>query len=504
MYLIVIQKKTKRADKHSHSFSNFNGHSYICTMSKDFLYNEIANGLAGQINSGVLKPGDRLPSVRMLCEKHKISMNTAKRVFLELEAQSLIDAKPQSGYFVSRRPYPRLPLPAVSNPSTLANNNEPDELISRVYANMGNDALTLFSVGAPSGDLLPLAKLKKEIVQALRELSGGGATYEPLQGNVKLRNMIAIRSLAWGGNLHENDLITTNGGMNALSFCLMALGKPGDTIAIESPAYPGVLQLAISLGYKVLELPTHPVTGIEIDALKKAIPHINLCLLVPNFNTPLGSCMPEAHKKEIVTLLSKHHIPLIEDDTYGDLYFGTQRPKCCKSFDTTGNVLWCSSVSKTLAPGYRVGWVAPGKYKEKLLQLKLVHALSSPAIPQEAVANFLKTAKYENHLRQLRRTLQDNYQHYIHAIADYFPEGTKTSRPQGGVSIWVEFPAEIDTAVLYDLAIKQRISIAPGRMFTLQDQFENCMRLCIGLPWSEQIKLKLKQVGNLAKRMQTG
>jgi DNA-binding transcriptional MocR family regulator len=470
-------------------------------MNKVYIYNEIANGIAFQIRNGILKAGDKLPSVRMLCQEHSISMNTAKRVFLELEAQSLIESKPQSGFFVSKLRYLRLPLPEVSRPLLIANDKEPDELITKVYANIGRDDLTLFSIGIPSGNLLPLAKLKKEILHATRELKEGGTAYEPLQGNVKLRRMIAVRSLVWGGNLHEDDLITTNGGMNALSFCLMAVGKPGDTIAMESPCYPGILQLAISLGFKVLELPTHPITGIEIDALKKAIPKINLCLLVPNFNTPLGSCMPDEHKKEVVALLSKHGIPLIEDDLYGDLYFGAQRPKCCKSFDHEGNVLWCSSVSKTLAPGYRVGWVAPGKYKEKILKLKLVHAISAVSIIQETVGNFLKTGRYENHLQHLRQTLHNNYQNYIHAIAEYFPEGTKTSRPQGGLALWVEFSKEIDTRELYDLAIRKHISISPGRMFTLQDQFENCMRLCIGLPWSDDIKLKLKQLGNLAKSL---
>lgn len=470
-------------------------------MSKDFLYSDIATGIARQITSGLLKSGDKLPSIRMLCKEYMISMNTAKRVFLELEAQSLIDSKPQSGYFVSRLPYLKLPLPEVSQPSSMANDNEPDELINQVYANMGNENLTLFSISAPSGDLLPLAKLKKEIIMATRELSEGGTGYEPLQGNIKLRRMIAIRSLSWGGNLHENELITTHGAINAVSLCLMALGKPGDTIAMESPCYPGTLQLAVSLGFKILELPTHPVTGLEIAALKEAIPKINLCLLVPNFNTPLGSCIPDEHKKEIVALLAQHQIPLIEDDIYGDLYFGTQRPKCCKSFDQEGNVLWCSSVSKTLAPGYRVGWVAPGKYKEKLLKLKLIHSISSASIIHESVANFLKTGKYENHLRQLRRTLQLNYQNYVQAIAEYFPEGTKTSRPQGGLAIWVEFSKEIDTKKLYYLAIKQQISITPGRIFTLQNQFENCMRLCIGLSWSAEIRAKLKLLGNLAKSL---
>lgn len=469
-------------------------------MDKNFLYTEIADEIAAQIKNGTLKPGDKLPSVRKLCQGHQISMNTAKRVFWELESRSLIDSKPQSGYFVSNLLSINLPLPETSQPSLIANNDEPDELISKVYENMGKKGMTMFSIGIPSGGLLPQAKLKKEIINTTRELKEGGTEYEELQGNLKLRRMIAMRSLQWSGNLNENDLVTTNGGMNALSFCLMALGKPGDTVAIESPCYPGILQLANGLGLKVLELPTHPTTGIEIEALKKAIPKIDICLLIPNFNSPLGSCMPDENKKEIVQLLSDNDIPLIEDDVYGDLYFGN-RPKCCKSFDKEGNVLYCSSISKTLAPGYRVGWIAPGKYKDKILKLKLLHSTSSISIVNEAVANFLKAGKYEKHLQQLRKTLQNNYQNYVRTIAETFPEGTKTSRPQGGLSLWVEFRKNIKTTELYDLAIKQNISIAPGRMFTLQNQFENCIRLCFGLPWSEETRLSLMQVGKLAKML---
>lgn len=470
-------------------------------MDKDFLYNQIASGIASQIRDGVLKAGDKLPSVRMLCQEHSISMNTAKRVYLELEAQSLVEPKPQSGYFVSKLPFLKLPLSETSRPIFIANDKEPDELITKVYSNMGSNDLTLFSIGIPSGSLLPLAKLKKEIVQATRQLREGGTEYEPIQGNGKLRRSVALRSSGWGGRLRENDIVTTNGGMNALSYCLMASGKPGDTVAVESPCYPGIFQLAISLGFKVLELPTHPTLGIEIDALKKALPKIDLCLLVPNFNTPLGSCMPAEHKKEVVSILSRRGIPLIEDDIYGDLYFGLERPKCCKSFDEEGNVLYCSSASKTLAPGYRVGWIAPGRYKEKVLKLKLVHSISPTSLVQEAVGNFMGNGKYEKHLRQLRWTLQTNYQQYVQTIAEYFPAGTKTSRPQGGLALWVEFDRRIDTTELYDRALRHKISTAPGRMFTLQNQFHNCMRLCIGLPWSEDLKLRLKQLGTLAAKM---
>ncbi|MGN6416562.1 MAG: PLP-dependent aminotransferase family protein [Pseudobacter sp.] len=466
---------------------------------KDFIYSEISGKLAHLIKTEVLKAGERLPSVRMLCQEHGISMNTAKRVFLELEAQSLIESKPQSGYFVSRTAYRRLPLPAVSKPSTLPKHKEPADLIDRVYANMGNDKLTLFSVGAAVGSLLPQARLSKEIVHATRELKGAGANYENPQGNEKLRRMVAARALTWGGNLQEHELVTTSGGLNAIAYCLMALGKPGDTVAIESPCYPGILQLALSLGLKVLELPTHPETGILMEALKKALPKIDICLLVSNFNTPLGSCMPDENKQEAVRLLSSHGIPLIEDDVYGDLYFGTHRPKCCKAFDTEGNVLLCSSLSKTLAPGYRVGWVAPGRYKEKIMKQKLVHTIAGSSITQEAAANFLKSARYDNHLRHLRKTLQYNYRQYVDAIAEFFPEGTRTSRPQGGLALWVEFDKSIDAVELYELAMKQKISIAPGRMFTLQDQFNHCMRLCYGLPWTDDLQLKLKKTGKPCK-----
>ncbi|SFO37999.1 DNA-binding transcriptional regulator, MocR family, contains an aminotransferase domain [Paenimyroides ummariense] len=468
-------------------------------MRKSYLYNEIADNIADKIKSGVLKAGEKLPSVRNLSREHGISINTAKRIFLELEARSLIWSKPQSGYYINSVSYLKLPLAEASQPIPIANTREPDLLMNDIYSTMRRKDLTLFSIGVPSGTLLPSAKLKKEIQLATRNLQDGGTDYEPLQGNVKLRRMIAARSLAWEGNLKDDDIVTTNGCMNALSLCLMALTKPGDTIALESPCYSGILQLAVSLGLKVLEIDTHPITGIEIDALKKLLPEINVCLLVPSFNTPLGYCMPDNNKKEIVSLLSEHNIPLIEDDTYGDLHFDAKRPKCCKSFDKDGNVLWCGSVSKTLAPGFRVGWVAPGRYKEQILKLKLIHSISSNSLINEAIGNFLLTGKYENHLRNLRRTLQENYQKYASAIATYFPAGTKVSRPQGGLALWIEFPKHVDTEKLYNQALKHHISISPGKIFTLQEQFQNCMRLCIGLPWTDDLELKLKQLGHLAK-----
>lgn len=471
------------------------------TNKHDYLYLRIAKTLERQILTGVLQPGDKLPSIRSICTEHGVSMSTALQAYLEMEKKALIESKPQSGYYVSylHKHFP--PIPERSQPYLTNNNSEPDDIISKVYNSIGARKGFLLSLSVPSDDLLPIAKLNKGMVQAMRDLPGSGTAYEDIQGNVKLRRQIARWAYSWEGKLTEDDIITTAGCKNAISLCLMALAKRGDTIALESPVYFGILQLAKSMGLKVLELPTHAQTGVDPDDLKSALKknNVKVCLLVSNFNNPLGSCMPDEHKKATVRLLENFGVPLIEDDIYGDVFFGKSRPRSCKTYDESGNVLWCGSVSKTLAPGYRVGWVAPGKYKEAVNKLKLYHTVSSVTITQEVVANFLEKGRYEHHLRKLRQTLHANSLRFMKAIGDYFPEGTMVSRPQGGFVLWLELNKNIDATELYDAAMRHKISIAPGRMFTLRNQFNNCMRLSYGFLWNDKIEQALKQLGRLAK-----
>ena len=463
----------------------------------------IAKSIEQQIYDEVLKIGDKLPSIRMVCREQGVSMSTATQAYLELESKSLIESRPQSGYYVSYCPKRQPAFPETSKPDNQLAGHNPRDIVDKVFRNIGNRDITLFSLSVPSDELLPIAKLNKGVLQALRTLPDSGTGYEEIQGNEKLRRGIAKWSFNWGGSLTEKDILTTAGCMNAISCCMMTLTKWGDTIAVESPVYFGTVRLAESLGLNVLELPSNAKTGIEIEALKKALSvhKIKLCLLVSNFNNPLGSCMPDEHKQEVVRLLAHHNVPLIEDDLYGDVYFGDSRPKCCKTYDDSGLVLWCGSVSKTLAPGYRVGWVAPGQFKNDVIRMKQVHSISSTTLTQEVIADFLANGRYESHLRKMRQTLHTNCLQYIRAIADYFPEGTKVSRPQGGFVLWVELAKHIDTMELYERAIKKNISIAPGRMFTLQKQFDNCMRISYGMQWNEHLDEALKTLGKLVKGM---
>lgn len=475
----------------------------IQTSDKELLYLNIAGIIEQQILDNVLHIGDKLPSVRILSKQYDVSISTVLQCYYHLEGKGLIEARPQSGYYVRFNPskFPR--KIQKSNPRQTVKAKNVEGIISEVYDDFDMPGLMPFSLSVPSAELLPLAKLNKAMVQALRDLPANGTSYEQVQGNLELRRQIAKDSIQWGGSLQQDDIITTAGCMNAISYSLMALTKPGDTIAVESPVYFGMLRFAKSIGLKVLELPTDPDTGVDPDDVAKALKHhdIKAFFFVTNFSNPLGYCMPDEQKEALVKLLSKHGVPLIEDDLYGEVYFGKQRPRTCKSYDEEGLVLWCGSVSKTLAPGFRVGWVAPGKYKEHVKRLKLYNNITSATPQQAAIANFLATGRYEHHLRKLRQTLHANSLQFTRVIGEHFPEELKMSSPKGGFILWLELAKHIDTYQLYREAMDHKISIAPGSMFTLQERYQNCMRLSYGMLWNDKVEMALKKLGSLVKDM---
>ncbi len=284
---------------------------------------------------------------------------------------------------------------------------------------------------------------------------------------------------------------------------LQALTRPGDTVAIESPTYFAMLEALKALGLKALTLPTHPRYGISLDHLEDALQagQIKACLLVSNFSNPLGCQMEDRKKKRLVHLLNQYDVPLIEDDVYGDLYFEGSRPKAIKAFDQEGRVLYCTSVSKTLSPGLRIGWCSGGRYHPQISNLKSIVNQSTAMSAQLAVAALLANGGYDRHLRQLRRAYQDQMTRMQQAIVDYLPTEACVSRPQGGHVLWIEIPGKFDALRLYREALDHNIAIAPGIMFSASGQcYRNCFRLNTAVLWDDGVEQAMKTLGYLAKK----
>jgi DNA-binding transcriptional MocR family regulator len=473
------------------------------TAAPDLLYDQVAGQIVKLIERGTLPPGERIPSVRTLSRQQGVSVSTVLQAYRLLEDRGLIEARPQSGYFVRPKRWTPPEEPAISRPAKGATQVNVGELIMRVMQASQNPSLVRLGAALPSPELLPAAQLNRCLAAVGRRSGLAGSDYSVPPGNLALRRQIARRALEAGCVLSPDEIVITCGAMEALNLCLRVVAKPGDPIAIESPTYFGVLQCIESLGLKAVEIPTHPRDGVSLDALSYALEThpIKACLFALNFNNPLGCCMPDANKARLVQMLSDRGIPLIDDDIYGDLAFSGTRPRSSKSFDRKGNVLLCDSFSKTLAPGYRVGWCAPGRWLREVEHLKFVTNVATATLPQMAIADFLANGGYNHHLRRIRRLYAEKVHQMSQTVSEWFPDGTRITRPAGGHVLWVEMPTSVNSLELFDRALATGISIVPGPVFSAKGKFRNFIRLNCGNPWSKAIERAVAQLGKIAREM---
>ncbi|HTL59279.1 MAG TPA: PLP-dependent aminotransferase family protein [Candidatus Limnocylindrales bacterium] len=470
----------------------------------EMLYKQVALRISELIEHGTLRPGERVPSVRKCSQQQNVSIATVMQAYRLLENRGLIEARPQSGYYVRLQRWTPAPEPGRSKPPPRAVElRGVSDLIMQVIKAGRDPNLVRLGASLPSPELFPIQELHRAMASAGRRSSVAANSYDSPPGNHALRVQIARRAMEAGCTLAPDDIITTVGATEAMNLCLRAVAKPGDVIAIESPTFFGILQIIESLGMRVCELPTYPREGICLDelALRLKTCRIKACLLTPNFSNPLGSCMPDEKKKELVRMLARRQIPLIEDDIYGNLTFGQTRPKVAKAFDEDGWVMLCDSFTKTLSPGYRVGWVAPGRFKERVEFLKFVNTGATPSLPQMAIAEFLQNGGYDHHLRKIRRLYAAQMHCMSQAISHYFPPGTKLTRPTGGMCLWVELPAHIDALRVYELGMAAGISTAPGPIFSAKRKFPNFIRINCGNPWSEKMENAVRQLGTIIESL---
>lgn len=466
------------------------------------LYEAYAEELALSIREGVLKAGDRLPSVRQASVSRGVSPSTVFEAYYLLEARGMIRARERSGYYVLAGA--KIQPPEPDSGVTAGNDSLPvdvSELVFEILESAKARDVVPFGSAFPSPMLFPLQRLSRSLASSMAGMDPWSSVDDISPGNANLRRQIALRYLADGMHVHTDDIVIVNGALEGLNLSLHVVTKPGDAVIVESPAFYGALQALESHGLRAIEVPVRPREGVDLAALQIALDRHqpSACWLMTNFQNPVGSLMPDEKKQAVVELLAERGVPLIEDDVYAELYFGNRRPLPAKAWDKTGNVLHSSSFSKCLAPGYRVGWTIAGRYSKDVARLKLIRSLAASAPAQGALADYLAKGGYDKHLRQLRHALATQQSHMIEAVVKHFPKGTRATRPDGGFFLWVELAGSVDAIELQQRALSLGISVAPGPMFSAQRAFRNFIRLNYGHPWTARSEAAIVTLGQLAR-----
>jgi DNA-binding transcriptional MocR family regulator len=467
------------------------------------LYLKLAGSIQEQIARGVLRPGDRMASVRSFSTRQGVSVSTVLQAYLWLENRGAVEARPKSGFFV-RMPFAKsIPEPRFRTPEPRPASFAAEAIVAEVLRAAQNPASAPLGTACPAPELFPSHKLNHILRGITRRNPLHGCRYEFPPGAEPLRRQIARRSLEFGCSFSPAEVVITSGAMEALCLSLRAVARAGDVIAVESPTYFGVLQAIQSLGMRAIEIPTHPREGMSLELLEGALGkhHIRACVAMPNGHNPLGYVLPDEGKKQLAELAARHEIALIEDDIYGDLAFGPRRPKVAKAFDRKGAVLLCSSFSKALAPGYRVGWVHAGRFQAEIERLKFVNTVATGSLEQLVIAEYLESGGYDRYLARLRIAFAEQVRMFSQAISKYFPEGTRITRPDAGYLLWVELPTKVDAVKLFRAALDANISIVPGPMFSTTGRFRNCIRVSCGYRWTDAIDRALLALGRLSEEV---
>ncbi|MBX2835217.1 MAG: PLP-dependent aminotransferase family protein [Gammaproteobacteria bacterium] len=473
----------------------------VTVDEEHFRYEEVIRYVRELIQSGTLTPGSKAPSLRRLSKARGVSVTTALQAYRILESQGELEARPQSGFYV-REQQPSTARPTMMRSSGKERMIKSGKKVSLMFSHAIDSTLVPLGCAIPSPDLLVGSQLDKFLVRVARTEGAKANTYASPQGIEELRDAIARRSMLWGHRCAPDDVLITAGCTEALHLALRVTTQPGDTVAVESPNYFGFLPILREQGLKVMEIPTDSVDGLSLEVLEQALDsvRVKVCLFSSAFNNPLGCLTPESKKSAVLKLLNRYRATLIEDDIYGDIYFGAERPRPYSAMDEARDVIYCSSFSKTVAPGYRIGWVSSEKHLDRLLESRYGTTLCSPILPQLAIARFLNGGAYDNHLRRLRSQLQKNIVAVSKVVTDTFPEGTRISRPEGGFVLWVELPKTIRTRELFETALEAGIAFAPGDLFTTTENYRSCLRLSCGYPCDSSLERGLWQLGALANQ----
>ena len=467
-------------------------------MARTPLYELLALEIEQAVLLGRLPPGVSLPSLRECAAQRSLSLNTVTAAYRLLEDRGLIEARPQSGFYVrSTLPEPRRSL--RSAPAIAVAKGQEDLMAQVLEAQRQPGYIDLAFAGPRGKRFYPGERLARISASLLRHKPDIVSAYALPPGSPLLRQQIAKRAVRLGMELDSEQIILTHGAVEALQLALRAVTRPGDQVAVEAPSYFNLYPLLDSLGLKALELPTHPSTGLDMDAVEAVFTSSQVAALVtmPTVHNPLGCSMPVESKERLARLAATTEVPVIEDAIYAELQFQAVLQPTVKAFDRKGWVMVCSGFSKTLAPDYRIGWMEGGRFCRTIRRLKFTSSASESMLLSETLGAFLASGGYEHHLKALRRLYQAQVSTVRSHVARHFPAGTRATQPEGGFLLWVEIPKGVDSLDLFRAALSERIVIMPGQVYSSGARYRHCIRLSCCQELDDRFMDAIEKLGQL-------
>lgn len=461
------------------------------------LYQNIVDYFIDNIEKGSILPGEKLPSLRKISDQFDVSLSTAVEAYRKLELFGYVQVKDRSGYsarFPSQSEH--VLKPSKKFRPKVCEIEHIDEIIELMDQTLDSETAP-FGVGVPAIDRFPNKMVNKYLVQTIKHYPDASSTYVFGAGLEDLRTEVAKWIRPWTGVVTASNIVITNGCLEAINLALAAECEAGDIVAIESPCYFGLLHAIHHHGLKALEVKTDPDQGIDPESLESLAKSKKIKALIstPNAQNPLGFSMSDERKKQILAICKKYGIRLIEDDLYGELSFEKKRPRSYKYFDKDGVVTHCTSFSKFLGPGLRIGWVIPAKETQKYIRQKLSLNLATHSLTQFAVANILRNENLLIYGQKLGEYYEKNLNIYANVLKKELGEKLSLSQPTGSYFLWARVQ-DLDATHAFQKAKKLKISFTPGPLFSANRQYQNYLRINCAHEYNEK---RHQQLISLAK-----
>lgn len=453
-------------------------------------YQEVAHRIQSWINAGILRPGDRVQSVREMSLQTGYSMVTVHHAYALLESEGVLTARPRSGFFVAEHAR-RLSDFAEASTDFEAGEQSHVAVPNRLHSLMATwreRRISMFGDMYPSADLMPTREMKAQVLQAFRN-EVRRQENPSLAGEIELRELIAKRATLRGVLARADDVVIASGSQRAMGLCLDAIARPGGVVLIETPSYFPLHAALQRRQINVMEVYSNPISGIDPDQFDHLLDNsdIQACILMPTNHYPTGVTYSEEVMRRIVAKASSRKVPVLELDLFGDLSYGPKLPATLKSFDDDDIVIQVGSFASTLGPAFSFGWIISQNFRRPLLQNLVFNDTSAgDAALQSAIAHYLQNRSFDRHLRQVRAKLEERMRSGLAMIAQSFPQSSAVSKPTGGYMSWVRLPSTFDAVRLSQKALQYEISLPPGPLFSVTGSFRNFLGLNLSYPTEQR------------------